>query len=293
VGDGAGDGADDGAGAHPAEGSEADAEDAIADVDLGGTDGWARDPGRAPGDGIDAMPMAGTSWRDRDPLPAMLVVLTGVTGAADAVSFLALGQVFTANMTGNIALLGFSVAGAADLSSGGHLLSLAGFVLGALAGGRLLTRLDGTPKHRWVVITATLNAGIVLLAAATAIGLAVDDTTGLAERWPTIALLATAMGVRNAMVHRLHVADLPVSVVTSTLTGLLTDSALAGHENVRPLRRAGAVVCMFLGALFGGLLVLHLGAAWTLLVVAVLGPGLALTYALHPGRSEDPMRTRA
>lgn len=291
AGDAPGGGADD---AHPAEGTAADERDAVEDIDLGETEGWERDPGRATGEGIDAEPEAGTTWRDRDPLPTMLVVLTGVTGAADAVSFLALGQVFTANMTGNIALLGFAVAGAAELSAGGHVISLGMFVVGAVVGGRLLTRLDGTPRHRWVLITAVLNAGIVLLAALTAVGLTVDDTAvGLEGRWPAIALLATAMGVRNAMVHRLHVADLPVSVVTSTLTGLITDSALAGHENVRPKRRAAAVGSMFLGALAGGLLVLNLGAAWTLVVVAALGPGLAIAYALHPGRSEEPMRRRA
>src|SRR5258706_6103576 len=43
--------------------------------------------------------------RDRV-LPALLI-LTFVTGLVDAVSFLGLGHVFTANMTGNIVFLGF------------------------------------------------------------------------------------------------------------------------------------------------------------------------------------------
>ena len=41
-------------------------------------------------------------------LVSALLALTFVTGIVDAVSFLALGQVFTANMTGNVALLGFA-----------------------------------------------------------------------------------------------------------------------------------------------------------------------------------------
>jgi len=45
-----------------------------------------------------------------------LVALTAVAGLIDAVSFLALRS-FTANMTGNIVLLGFAVAGARDLSA--------------------------------------------------------------------------------------------------------------------------------------------------------------------------------
>jgi uncharacterized membrane protein YoaK (UPF0700 family) len=43
--------------------------------------------------------------------------MTAVTGVVDAVSFLALGHVFTANMTGNIVFLGFALAGARRFTS--------------------------------------------------------------------------------------------------------------------------------------------------------------------------------
>ncbi len=46
-----------------------------------------------------------------DRLPPALLVLTGVTGLVDAVSFLGLGHIFTANMTGNVVFLGFAAAG--------------------------------------------------------------------------------------------------------------------------------------------------------------------------------------
>lgn len=39
----------------------------------------------------------------------LLLVLTCVTGLVDAASFLSLGQVFVANMTGNITFLGLSL----------------------------------------------------------------------------------------------------------------------------------------------------------------------------------------
>src|SRR5260370_42460335 len=54
----------------------------------------------------------------------------------DAVSFLALGHVFTANMTGNIVFLGFAIGGAAGLSVSGSLMALICFAVGALLGGR-------------------------------------------------------------------------------------------------------------------------------------------------------------
>jgi len=53
---------------------------------------------------------------ERYPLPFALLALTGVTGLVDAVSFLGLGHVFTANMTGNVVLLAFAVAGTPGLS---------------------------------------------------------------------------------------------------------------------------------------------------------------------------------
>jgi uncharacterized protein DUF1275 len=41
------------------------------------------------------------------PLPALMLVLTVVTGVVDAVSILSLGRVFVANMTGNVVFVGF------------------------------------------------------------------------------------------------------------------------------------------------------------------------------------------
>ena len=55
----------------------------------------------------------------RHRLPLALLTLTGVTGVIDAVSFLGPGHVFTANMTGNVVLLGFAAAGTPGLSAGG------------------------------------------------------------------------------------------------------------------------------------------------------------------------------
>jgi len=45
-----------------------------------------------------------------DRLSMGLLVLTAVSGIVDAISFLGLGHVFTANMTGNVAFLAFAVA---------------------------------------------------------------------------------------------------------------------------------------------------------------------------------------
>lgn len=43
------------------------------------------------------------------PLPALLLMLTFVVGVVDALSILALGRVFVANMTGNVVFTGFAI----------------------------------------------------------------------------------------------------------------------------------------------------------------------------------------
>ncbi|MCI0624370.1 MAG: DUF1275 domain-containing protein, partial [Acidobacteria bacterium] len=80
----------------------------------------------------------------RATLPLALLILTLVTGVVDAVSVLALGHIFTANMTGNIVFLGFAVAGASGFSVVRSSLSLIAFLVGAVLGGCLIVRMTGS-----------------------------------------------------------------------------------------------------------------------------------------------------
>jgi uncharacterized membrane protein YoaK (UPF0700 family) len=59
--------------------------------------------------------------------------LTASTGIVDAVSLLALGHVFTANMTGNVLFLGFALAGGQRFSIPRSSMALIAFLLGAAA----------------------------------------------------------------------------------------------------------------------------------------------------------------
>src|ERR1700722_7447588 len=96
------------------------------------------------------------------PLVPMMVVLTVLTGVVDAVSYLKLGHVFVANMTGNVVFLGFALAGASRLSAVASLLALAAFLLGALAGGWL----GAHHVHRGHLLRAAnaIQATLLLLA---------------------------------------------------------------------------------------------------------------------------------
>jgi uncharacterized membrane protein YoaK (UPF0700 family) len=208
------------------------------------------------------------------PLLWALGGLTLVSGVVDAVSYLGLGRVFTANMTGNVVLLGFAAAGAPGFSVAASLTSLAAFLVGAVGAGRLVRRV---PRRRRLLLTAlVIEGGLVAAACAVAYG-ATSVSTGWA-RFAVILLLALGMGVRNGVIRRLAVPDVTTTVLTMTLTGLAADSSLARGDNVRAGRRAGAVGAMALGAFAGAWLFLRHGAGLALAIAAAVVLGTAAAF---------------
>src|ERR1700754_4958455 len=92
---------------------------------------------------------------EHGPLPALMLVLTVLTGVVDAVSILSLGRVFVANMTGNVVFVGFALAGANGFSLAASLWALAGSLAGAAAGWALAARLAA---HRGRLVAAVAGA---------------------------------------------------------------------------------------------------------------------------------------
>jgi uncharacterized membrane protein YoaK (UPF0700 family) len=197
------------------------------------------------------------------PLMAVMLALTFVTGVVDAVSYLKLGHVFVANMTGNVVFLGFALAGAGGLSAASSLAALGSFLVGALAGGRLGVR---NGDHRGRLLRAATMAQLLLLAVALGVALFVAQPLSSGARYALIVPLGLAMGVQNAAAQRLAVPELTTTVLTRTLTGLASESALAGGRGSQLGRRSIAVAMMLLGALTGGLLALHVSVAAALAV---------------------------
>jgi uncharacterized membrane protein YoaK (UPF0700 family) len=152
------------------------------------------------------------------PLPVLLLVLTAATGVIDAVSILGLGRVFVANMTGNIVFLGLALANAPGFSLAASLAALAGFLLGAFAGGAVVRRRGG---HRGLLLR-DVGAGELLLVAAALVLTAVAPT-GAVVNAVVAALLAIAMGLQNTAARKLAVPDLTTTVLTMTLTGIAAD----------------------------------------------------------------------
>lgn len=206
----------------------------------------------------------------------IILVMTFVTGVLDAVSYVGLGHVFTANMTGNVVLLGFAIAGDKQLSVARSLVSLAAFLVGAVIGGRLGIRLAGGERHRWLLAAGVSEAVMLFIAASAAIGI-----TAPVGVYAVIVFTAVAMGVRMATVRLLAIPDITTTVLTTTLAGLASESPLAGGNNTRFGRRMSSVVVMFAGAALGTLL-LRFGIALPLVLGATCVLGATILYYLAP-----------
>ncbi len=182
------------------------------------------------------------------PLQPLMLVLTVVTGLVDAFSYLSLGHVFVANMTGNVVFGGFAIAGVPGFSLLAAIAALVAFAAGALLCGRLIRRGEA---HRARVLYRALVVEVALVGVAFVIA-AVLGTDG--TRYPLLVLLGLGLGVQNALARWLAVPDLTTTVLTLTITGTAADSRLAGGPGSRAGRRLLSATAMFLGGLGGALL---------------------------------------
>jgi len=219
-----------------------------------------------------------------------MLALTFTTGIIDAVGYLGLDRVFTANMTGNVVILGMALAGGAGLPVLGPVLALAGFAAGAVAGGRVLR----TAPQGWSGRTSGAFATTGVVAAALGVGALVGPPrAGTVWAYTVTCVLAFAMGLQAASARRLAVKDVTTVVVTSTLTGLAADSRLAGGDGDSWARRLLAIVLILAGAVVGAVLLRvsgERGVGVGMLVAGVASVGVSLTgHALHRRGGDVPV----
>ena len=188
-------------------------------------------------------------------VPYTLLGMTAVTGLVDAVSFLSLGRVFTANMTGNVVLLAFAAAHVSGLSIARSLTALLAFLAGAILGGRLMARASADSQIRFAAQAFLLEVAFLFAASFCSIGYRNDLLEHSFQPFALIALTALAMGIRNAAVRKLAIPDLTTTVLTLTITAIGADSSLANGNNPRLARRVESVAAMFLGAALGAVII--------------------------------------
>ena len=117
----------------------------------------------------------------------------------DAVSFIALGHVFVANMTGNVVFLGFALAGTPGLSLSASLTALGAFLVGALVGGQIGKHFDA---HRGRQLARAGSFGLGLMAIAVVVAAAAVHPRAGSGQYALIVLLGIAMGTQNATARR-------------------------------------------------------------------------------------------
>ncbi len=221
-------------------------------------------------------------------LPPLLVALTVVTGLVDSFSYLVLGHVFVANMTGNVVFFAFALAGVGGFSAPASVAAIGCFAAGALAAGRLGRSL-ASQRELLLSVTAGIEAIIVAETVTMAALTARPIPAGL--RYALIVSLSLAMGAQNASARKLAVPDLTTTVLTLTITGIAADSPVAGATGAHAARRLISVLAMFAGALAGALLVLHVHIVYPLVIALIILAAVAVlgaTRARNPRTSPHP-----
>ena len=209
-----------------------------------------------------------------DELLGPLMLLTTTTGVVDAISFVGLGHVFTANMTGNVVFIGFALGGAHELSIQRSLAALGAFATGAMVAGYVTNRGAIRTPQRQLAFGAGTEAALLLTSAIIAVGQSPPLSSSSA--YALIVLTALAMGVRNAVIRKLAVADVTTTVLTLTITGLVGDAPFVGGHGTRSGRKALSILLMFAGALIGTVLLLN----WGFMIPLALSALLALVVTV-------------
>jgi uncharacterized membrane protein YoaK (UPF0700 family) len=198
----------------------------------------------------------------------LLAALTVSSGAVDVISFLALGKIFTAFMTGNIAFLGMGIAGHPDAPRIVWVLaSMAGFAGGVYLATKIVKRSSQSAAHDGEQAAAvvwpretTFALGISLLPhlCFLVIWFATGGRPGNNLIPVLLAVWALAMGNQSAAVRQLNVGGIFTTAATATFIFLVGDWA-----NNRPLtseehsRLRGVLVSLVIGATAGALLLIH------------------------------------
>ncbi|MFC0506372.1 YoaK family protein [Micromonospora costi] len=214
---------------------------------------------------------------------ALVVVLTFLTGSADAVGFLSLGGAFSSVMTGNMVLLGLS-AGREDaelaVTSGCAILS---FVVGVLAGARVAgVARPGDPVWPRPVTRALLLELAVFLVFLVVWEVNLPDHSDNVDL-ALLLLSAAALGVQSSAVQRFGVPGLSSTYLTGTLTSLIGGvAARSPWHTLRP--RIQILAALMTGAAVGALVAVHL-PVWApvlLLVPLVTVVAVSARMPQHP-----------
>lgn len=212
----------------------------------------------------------------------LAVLLTVGTGTTDAITFTRLDEVFSSVMTGNLVLLGVAAVRGDGAAAAGLGTAIGGFVLGALAGGRVATP-AGRDEPLWPPrVTVALGGELVVLGVFLAAWEVVGGRPEGAVRLGLLAAAALSMGLQSAAVRGIGISGLSTTYLTGTLVGLLGE--LAGRRRTETV--SGAILLALVGGAAVGVLLLMVAPA-TAPLVPMVTVGTAITVAVASQRAAD------
>jgi uncharacterized membrane protein YoaK (UPF0700 family) len=218
----------------------------------------------------------------------LLAVLAFAAGSVDVLSWLALGKVFSAFMTGNVVFLAAGLFAHQSELSLHAALALSAFGLGAWATARVMPRDD--PSVLWPArVTAGLVACALVQLVFWVLWLAVGGHPG-STQMVLLGISAFAMGIQTAATVTLGVHAVFTTAVTATWTVLVGDAA---HWSATATERRRLTLVLggtLFGALVSALLLAHL-RLWMPLLPALLTAGVAAAAHRSVEQYVEPARS--
>lgn len=156
----------------------------------------------------------------------MLVLLACVAASVDVMSYFRLGNVFTANMTGNTILLGLAIGQGKVTSSLHSLAALGGFFAGALTGACIIANTKKTWSN---YVTLSIAIETVIVFVLVLIWFEEPKVLSNFVLYVSILLAAVAMGIQSVTIWHLNVPG----VVTTFLTGTITSIGMSIVNGIR------------------------------------------------------------
>ena len=163
------------------------------------------------------------------PQAGLAILVTWVAGFVDAVGFLSLYRLYTANMSGNSVSVGIQIAsgGWAQVFRNGWPVAV--FTAGLFIGAMVLEWGDRTHVRRIVAVALALEAVLLVGFLAAGGSMLQHGEVHAPNFWTfygTVALPALAMGIQDATITRIG----GLSVRTTHVTGSIVHFAAAGSE---------------------------------------------------------------
>jgi uncharacterized membrane protein YoaK (UPF0700 family) len=186
----------------------------------------------------------------------LLLLLTLSSGAVDAICFLGLGKVFTAFMTGNFVFLGLRIAGAPGPHIRSVIVAMCAFAAGVMLASRIVSpapRSDTWPRR----VTLALGVTVIAYAVFAVLWLSVGGHVSLTAATFLLGISALGMGFQTAAVFSLGIQGVFTTAATATFTVLSGDSAHWSNTEPERHRLAELLIALTLGAVAGGLLMVH------------------------------------